>query len=432
MGFTRESRSVTLEHLSETRLTEYKMRSLDPDELLAVDRHLASCDECHERLISILPAVENLALESDDEPFHLDYEQHLEPYADGKANDIDREIVDSHVALCSKCATDLKDLIEFKRQPIGATSSRWRQWTSPARAAAAAVIAAVVLGGAVFWWTRSPTSNLAQQEGVSQAPDSDGTAVAKVEPSPATTVPSPQPSDLNKSVSPSPDEKPRVMVYDAGGELIVNQRGQLEGLEQLPPDLKESVEQALASGRLGASPALRGWSTGTNNLRSGAVTQGSFAPMDPIDVVVETDLPTFHWRALEGAQHYVVTIYDMKLRQVRSSGPVSGTAWTTSSSLERGMTYSWQVSALKNGETVVTPKPPIPEARFKILDERAVSALKKLREAVGRSHLAMGVFYWKLGLLEQSEREFHELARANPNSTAVTGLLSSIRSLRGR
>ena len=222
------------------------------------------------------------------------------------------------------------------------------------------------------------------------------------------------------------------MLYDAGGELIVNHRGQLEGLQQLPPDLKESVEQALATGQLGSSPALRGWPTGGSRLRSEAVTQGTFAPLDPIDVVVETDLPTFRWRALEGAQHYIVTIYDMKLRQVRSSGPVSGTVWTTSNSLERGVTYSWQISALKDGETVVQPKPPLPEARFRILDQRALNALAKLKAVVGSSHLAMGIFYWKHGLLEQSEHEFHELARANPNSTAVTGLLSSIRSLRHR
>lgn len=428
---------MTSEHLSETQLTGYSGRNLEPDELLAVDRHLASCDECHERLTRILPAVANLPVESDEAPFHLDYEQHLEPYVDGKANDIDREIVDSHVALCSKCATDLKDLLEFKRQPVPAigTSSRWKQWSNPAWAAAAAIIGVFVLGAAVLLWTRSPASR-PLQEVVSPGPEGQGPAVAKEQPSPAVmdptqkNIPSPQPGDLNMSVSPR--EEPRLMLYDAGGQLIVNQSGHLEGLQQLPPDLKESVEQALATGQLGASPGLRGWRTGANNLRSGSVTQGTFAPVDPIDVVVETDLPTFRWRALEGAQNYVVTIYDMKLRQVRSSGPVNGTAWTTSNSLERGATYSWQISALKDGETVVTPKPPLPEARFRILDQRAVSALAKLREAVGSSHLAMGVFYWKHGLLEQSEREFHELAKANPNSTAVTGLLSSIRSLRGR
>ena len=72
------------------------------------------------------------------------------------------------------------------------------------------------------------------------------------------------------------------------------------------------------------------------------------------------------------------------------------------------------------------------EARFRILDQRAVVALAKLKESAGSSHLAMGVFYWKHGLIEESEREFQALAQANPNSTAVAELLASIRSLRRR
>ena len=112
------------EHLSQTQLTGYSGRTLPPQELLAVDNHLASCDVCHERLTRILPAIAKLAIsqsfESGEGLFHLDYEQHLEPYVEGKADDIDREIVDSHVALCSKCATDLKDLLAFKQQPVPA------------------------------------------------------------------------------------------------------------------------------------------------------------------------------------------------------------------------------------------------------------------------------------------------------------------------
>ena len=94
------------EHLSQTQLAGYSARTLEPDELLAVDRHLASCDVCHQRLFRSLPGAAKVAVSpSFEAPFHLDYAQHLEPYVDGKANDIDREIVDSHVALCSKCAT---------------------------------------------------------------------------------------------------------------------------------------------------------------------------------------------------------------------------------------------------------------------------------------------------------------------------------------
>jgi anti-sigma factor RsiW len=112
---------MTVEHLSETQLIGYSERTLRPHELLAVDRHLASCEMCHERLTRELPRAtkrtSSPSLESGGEPFHLDYDQHLEPYVDDTANDIDREIVDSHVALCSKCAADLKDLVAFKQQP---------------------------------------------------------------------------------------------------------------------------------------------------------------------------------------------------------------------------------------------------------------------------------------------------------------------------
>jgi hypothetical protein len=125
-----------------------------------------------------------------------------------------------------------------------------------------------------------------------------------------------------------------------------------------------------------------------------------------------------------------VTIHDAKFREVAASGPIVGTEWTAPNALERGVTYSWQISALKDGKTVVSPKPPLREARFRVLNQRDVAALAKLKEAAGNSHLVMGVFYWKHGLLAESEREFQALAQVNPNSTAVAELLSSIRALR--
>ena len=416
---------MTLEHLSETQLASYSGRTLDPQELLAVDRHLASCDECHGRLIRIVPGAGSF--ESGEEPFHLDYE-HLESYVDGKANDIDREIVESHVALCSKCDIDLKDLLEFKQQPVAAvagdvrTTPWWKLWlpqlpSNPVWATAAVgVIAIVVLGIPVLWWTRSRGSDQAKF----------------VSPEPARPIQSPDkepaPDPAGKGlVGDLPHEELRLVLNDAGGQLMLNQSGRLEGLQELPPDLRESVERALATGRLRTSPALSGWTTGAGNLRGGSATESTFVPLWPTDVVIETDRPTLRWRALEGAHNYVVTVYDSQLRKVSNSGPVSGTEWTITSSLDRGVTYSWQISAVKDGETVVSPKPPLPEARFRVLDQRAVSALAKLKQSAGSSHLAMGIFYWKHGLLEDAEREFKALADANPNSTIAKQLLASIR-----
>jgi hypothetical protein len=364
--------------------------------------------------------------ESDDQPFHLDYEQHLEPYVDGKANDIDREIVDSHVAICSKCATDLEELLEFKQQqPVAAivdTSSRRRQWFSqlrwsPAWATAAVIAAVFGLSGAVFLWTRYPAPGAIQQDRTVSPAETEHKAQ---------NTPSPETDSFSLR------EEPLLVLNDASCQFRLYKDGRLEAPQELPADLKESIERALVTHRLGASPALKGWATGAGKLRSGFSTASTFAPLEPVGVVIETDRPTFRWRSLEGAQHYIVTVFDAKLRQVASSGPVTQSEWTVPNALQRGVTYSWQITAVKDGETIVSPKPPLPEARFRVLDQHAVNAMATLRLSVGTSHLAMGVFYWKHGLLADAEREFQALANANPDSSVVKELLASIKSLRHR
>ncbi len=430
------------EHLSQNQLAGYSGRTLGTEELLAVDRHLASCDVCHERLRGLLPDAVKLAVsplfQLGEASFHLDYDQHLEPYVDGKANDIDREIVDTHIAQCSRCADELRDLLAFKQQPVAIaddeTSSQWKQWlpewrlvSNPALATAAVIVVVIL---AVILWTTYRTSRVERAATGSQESEKQREA-EKQPPPPSTGNTNPQTSPSNPSHDPPklPSEESLITLNDAGRQILVNQRGQLEGFDELPPDLKESVERALANRRLRDSPALAGWSTGAGSLRSDPEKQNLFAPSEPMDVVIESDRPTFRWLALEGARHYIVTIHDAKFREVGSSGPIVGTEWTTPNSLERGVTYSWQISALKDGNTIVSPKPPLREARFRILDQRAVVALAKLKESAGSSHLVMGVFYWKHGLIEESEREFQALAQANPNSTAVADLLASIRSI---
>lgn len=364
-----------------------------------------------------------------EDPFHLDYEQ-LELYVDGKADEIDREIVESHVAQCSQCADELEDLLEFKEQTAASSTadstSRWQQWfpqlswlPKPA-IALVLVVAAVAVALTVLWWTKHQTRPQGQQ--------AQTNSTGPEQPSPAPTDHTAQ-ENLFDNQLPSREE-PLLVLNDAMGQVIVNQRGQLEGLHDLPPDLRASVEHALATRRLQASPALSGWLSSAGGLRGELENQSAFAPLEPTDVVVETDRPTFRWRALEAARNYVVNIYDAKLRHVANSGPVTGTEWTTPNSLARGVTYSWQIVASQDGKTVVSPKPPLPEARFRILDQRAVAALAKLKRSAESSHLVLGVFYWKHGLLEEAEHEFQALARANPDSPAVAGLLASIRSLR--
>ena len=440
------------EHLSQIQLVGYGAKTLNPDELLAVDRHLASCDACHDRLTRISTHVSDRSYDLPiHEPFHLDYDQHLVPYVDGTANEIDREIIESHIALCSSCAEDIRDLQEFKQQPVPPSPqaerdvrvSRWTRWTEHwprplawnPQLTATLVIAVFTLGisTAVFMWAMNRSQQSVHRAGPTSTPGVDQQnppAVPGQSPDQVANNPSPDPRTV-QSPDPQRDE-PLIALNDGGQQITIDERGHSTGLESLPPDLRTTVENVLARRKFNRSPALGNLSENTGRLRSGSDVQETIVPLTPDGVVIETDQPTFRWRPLEGASDYVVTVHDSNFRPVESSGPLAATEWCTTRPLPRGVTYSWQIRAVVNGKTVISPKPPAPEARFRVLDQKAFAAIQNARRTQGNAHLALGVLFWKHGLMDQAERELEALVRANPNSSAATELLRSLRSLRRR
>ncbi|HEU4766914.1 MAG TPA: hypothetical protein VFS77_06050 [Pyrinomonadaceae bacterium] len=423
---------MAAEHLSNNQLVGYAAKKLNSEELLAVDRHLASCDACHDRLTRT-SAIDRSYDLSNDGAFHLDYDQHLVPYVEGTADEIDREIIESHVALCSQCAEDIRDLQEFTRQPVvspvvpdvsrrtpppAEVWQRPRIWTSQLTAAVAiAIFLLGITAGFLLWASRAKQP--VHQAGPSSSPS---------------LTPGPSPDQIAKQPSPEPSSSPRselvFALNDGGRQITIDEDGLSTGLESLPPDLRTTVENVLASRKFYQSPAVRHVSEGAGRMRGGSDEQETIVQLSPAAVVIETDLPAFRWRAFEGASDYVVTVHDSNFRQIESSGAITGTEWVPPRPLPRGVVYSWQVRASVNGQTVISPKPPAPEVRFRVLDQKALAAIESARRTQGNSHLAMGVLYWKHGLMADAERELEALARANPNSTAAAELLRSLRSLR--
>lgn len=433
------------EHLSQIQLVGYGSKTLNSEELLAVDRHLASCDVCHDRLTRLSPKISSYDL-SMQEPFHLDYDEHLAPYVDGTANEIDREIVESHIALCSQCEEEIRDLREFRRQPVLSSPktdrdvrvSRWTQWMGQwprlwnPQLTAALVIAIFILGitAAFLLWARNRTQQPVHQAG----PASPQTGNESTSPGPAPEQLAIQPAPEGRDNQPEQPESQRdealVALNDGGQQVTLDERGHSTGLESLPPDLRTTVENVLATRKFYRSPALRSLSESTARLRGQLEQPDTIVPLAPLGVVIESDRPTFRWRALEGASDYVVTVHDSKLRTIESSGPLAVTEWTIPRPLERGITYSWQIRAVKDGSTVISAKPPTPEARFRVLDQKAVAAIENAKRVQGNSHLVMGVLYWKHGLIDAAEREVEALVRANPDSRVAADLLRSLRSLK--
>jgi anti-sigma factor RsiW len=103
-----------LKHVTAEQIAQYRSKSMPPGDLLAFDRHLAQCAGCRTQLANtqgvttLLSGLEAAA----HAPQHLSYDQ-LADYVDAKSGDVDREIVESHVELCQRCAAELGDLAAF-------------------------------------------------------------------------------------------------------------------------------------------------------------------------------------------------------------------------------------------------------------------------------------------------------------------------------
>lgn len=129
------------EHLSDEEIKGYRERDASPSHLLAFDRHVSHCEACRGRVRAANPSPSALRdlkanLHSAVAPEHLPYEL-LEAYVKNRADELDREIVESHTELCRPCATELNDLKAFAAMmneapaTVGAKpqeASAWKQF----------------------------------------------------------------------------------------------------------------------------------------------------------------------------------------------------------------------------------------------------------------------------------------------------------------
>ena len=85
---------------------------------------------------------------------------------------------------------------------------------------------------------------------------------------------------------------------------------------------------------------------------------------------------------------------------------------------------------MKDGQEITSPRPPAPQARFRIIDKTKANELARAKRAYPSSHLTLGLLYADAGLLKEAEQEFRLLLRSNPNSPLARNLLRQVQSLR--
>jgi hypothetical protein len=405
-----------VEHLSQQTISDFRERRLSPDQLLAVDRHLSDCEQCHRLLYhgredSISELYDKLITSDPAIDDHLNYEM-LEMLVDNKVTDVDREIANLHLSTCSRCTSDLQALSELREQrPVMVLDRRsFRSFFnfSWPRLAFAALAVLFVAGLSWFIWRSQQSSVESNQIATS-----------------ATPSPTPASSAIGApSVLPSPEIV--VSLNDAGGLITLDTNGKIEGIGELPTALSNSVKKALGSGQIDIDPTLAGLRGKGGTLMGGSSETTPFSLLSPVGVVVESDRPTFKWNAYEGATAYVVKVFDSDFNQVATSLSQTATSWNVPMSLRRGTTYTWQVTASKLGADVMSPVAPAPQPRFRVLAEDRLNEINKVRTTKPTSHLVLGNLYAQAGLLEEARHEFRMLLKRNPRSRLTQKLLDEV------
>jgi hypothetical protein len=425
------------EHLSEKTIGLYRRRQIDPAARERADAHLAVCEACVMRILDTKDSV--LAFNSlseaflpgtNEDPFHLSNAE-LERFAARTASDADKIICESHLEYCSQCneefhllsataadahAAKAKVATLAPRLTPRATTPRrqaW-QWFTPARVAAALALVGLLLLAVVLWRQSS-----SREESV------------RNEPSPAPTpFASPAPANSPPVESVSPNSTALAVLKDNGTEIRLDREGKLSGLEELDETTQQMAKATLAGESLARPRVLEDLSSPRIKLLGEPPGETTFRLLTPLGVVITEDRPTLKWRPLDGATGYEVTVFDGNFNRVAQSPPLSKTEWTLAVPLPRGGNFLWEVKATVDGKGITAPAAPAPRAQFKVLETDKLSALEKLKASQPTSHLALGLTYARFGLVNEAEREFRQLVRENPDSTAAKKLLRTVQQWR--
>ena len=423
-----------MEHLTQKQIEDYSQHRLGAAELLSVGDHVAACEACRRQIEAGMNGnAAFFALHM--ETFGEELSEHLSAglmaeYVDKNLSGESLQMATDHLAGCEQCVFAVEDLRAFRNElapsidreyqppplPSAGTKQSWFSGfkslfrVSPVPAFGGAALAVLLL--AIVAWVVWRTPNEREPQ-------------IAVAPTPV-SVPSP-------SSEPVPSQPPQPVVEvaqlnDGGRVLSLDQEGKLSGADDLPPAYRNLLTKALSTQRIEKSSQLQGLSRAPSSLMSSDNQMDQFSVIEPVGRVLLTDKPAFQWTKLEGATGYVVEVYDEQFKPVASSPQVTDTSWATT--IPRGHVYSWQVKAIKEGQEITSPRPPAPQAKFRVVDQAKANELARAKRAYGSSHLTLALLYADAGLLKEAEQELRLLRRTNPKSDLANKLLRQIQALR--
>lgn len=431
-------------HLSNEIVERFHAQALAAGDRGVIYNHIVACEPCRQRVVT--PQIEAVALRTltghllpteDEEPFHLELET-IEAFVDDTLDPLDRSTVKLHLEDCAQCVAEVSDLRESlatmkaasrrhpERLPAESRSSRSSKFSMPIRIAAMVALiafAAVALIAVFRWRSSSPSISTGSQAtplGSPQAP--------ALTPSPSTGANPPKLAENPPTKEPSEQPRNVLSLKDGPNEIALDQGGNVLGLSSLPAETREAVKEALTEERLSRPTVLNDVTSAEVSVRSSTGSEERIRIIYPANTVIKDNKPTLRWTPSKTAEAYRLEIADHTFHQVAKSEdlPATTQSWTPSTPLKRGGIYTWTIRAVnKAGELSALTS----QAKFKILGEDKVRELNRLQTG-SQSHLALGLFYAREGMISEAEREFGNLVKQNPDSAVAKRLLKDVRSWR--
>lgn len=307
---------------------------------------------------------------------HATYEE-LAALVDGTLDDVQQEIVETHLEDCAMCAAELADL-RLVATPAAKGVRRERSTRTRRMRTAWLLAASLVAAIGIGWWLAGR-----------------GTPEPGHRPPPARNL---------------------IVLRDQRTEIALDDRGQIHGV---------AAPLAGAAAALLRNPSIPPPAVLASVRTAAAVLRGSqeqqLTALAPIGRIVLDERPEFSWSGARKSAR--VTVYEeSSLRRVGASGEVEGGRWRAEAPLPRGVTLTWQVAS----HGMLAPPPSEPPARFRIVDAAAFARIDEARRS--GSHLLLGAAFAEAGLRDEATAELRELVALNPQSTEARSLLESVES----
>ena len=428
-------------HLSSEVVKRFHAQKLTGADKHQIYEHVLGCETCRQRVAT--PAVQAAAvntltehlLPQEGEPFHLD-EETIEAFVDDKLNPLDRSSARLHLDDCVECSAEVNDLRESlatmkaMSQPSStephAINPRHFPRLSMRVAAAVALIGFVAIAVILIWRLKSARSTLTppQVAGGYEAGHSPGINVPPATPSP--TVNTPRLAENPPALNPPKDVL--VTIKDGPRQITVDRNGKAEGLENLPVESRSDVARALSGEPFKAPEVLDELTTTNGSVRSANSSEQPIRLVYPARIVIEENQPTLRWIPTATASSYQVAVSDENFRQIaKSDAATTGSTWKMPTGLERGCVYTWSVRAVNEQGQMSEV---VSHGKFKVLSADKINELARLTRS--QSHLALGLFYAREGMIDKATTELRMVVRQNPDSTVARKLLNTIQSWRRR